>query len=524
MLVQEGESSAATTGADLTVRTQPKVDRMKSAHYTRRSMLIAVGGATLAAIVVGCGGTDSRPTAPPTRAAQPAATVDAVEQNTVTEPTTAETAVTGQAQTGGELFTWDFAEVDEGAKASVAVDADGAAQFAYMLEAMPSWIKYARRDGDGWNITQVTEGYFYGPLSMAVDGSGTPRIIWHDHQSNQFNPELGDQALATLRDGSWVKEFIENSGHDGWDNSIALDSAGGIWTASINPSEFGATTAVFVSHFDGSGWSVESIGSPAMTYKFGTTIAVDSQNRPHVAFYNEKEQALNYATRDGADWKLVAVDGDGDTGKFASIAIDPDDNPRISHYAQNSPNGGEVRYSVFDGSEWSTSTIGEIAGVDIGFIGARNLTQLQLDGEGRPVVAYSGSDLLRVARLEGSEWTVQTVVERGGAAARAADFIPVGRRQDGPHRVFRCGEHESAGGNRALREGRPRLKPGPEFGSGRWSGGSPALRVPTAGRWSTGAGTAAKADFRSGRALRASNVASAPGAQLSRSTRNRLAD
>lgn len=260
----------------------------------------------------------------------------------------------------------------------------------------------------------MPEGYFYGPLSMAVDSAGMPRIVWHDHQSDQFNPELGDQALATLRDGSWVKEFIENSGHDGWDNSIALDSAGGIWTASIYPSEFGATTAVYMAHFDGSEWSVESIGSPAMTYKFGTSIAVDSRNRPHVAFYNEKKQALNYATRDGADWKLATVEGDGDTGKYASIALDADDNPRMSHYAQNSPNGGEVRYSVFDGSEWSTSTVGEIDGVDIGFIGARNLTQLQLDGEGRPVVAYSGSDLLRIARLEGSEWTVQTVVERGG--------------------------------------------------------------------------------------------------------------
>ena len=149
-----------------------------------------------------------------------------------------------------------------------------------------------------------------------------------------------------------------------------------------------------------------------MTYKFGTSIAVDSQNRPHVAFYNEKDQALNYATRDGAGWRLEAVDGDGDTGKFASIAIDADDNPRISHYAQKSPNGGEVRYSTFDGSGWSTSAVGEIDGVDIGFIGARNLTQLQLDGQGRPVVAYSGSDVLRIARLEGSEWTVQTVVER----------------------------------------------------------------------------------------------------------------
>ena len=175
--------------------------------------------------------------------------------------TTVEPAATAPAQTGGELFAWDFAQVDEGDKASVDADADAdrVAHVAYMLEAMPGWIKYARRDGDGWEITQVTEGYLYGPLSLAVDRAGTPRIVWHDHQSDQLNPELGDQALATLRDGAWAKEFIENSGHDGWDNSVALDSAGGTWAASIYPSEFGATTAVYVSHFDGSGWSVSAI-------------------------------------------------------------------------------------------------------------------------------------------------------------------------------------------------------------------------------------------------------------------------
>lgn len=161
--------------------------------------------------MAGCGGEDTRPTAPPVSSASLAATGDAAEK---------------AAQPGGGLFTWEFSEVDARAKASVAVGADGFAHVAYMLEAMPGWIKYGQRDGDGWAITQVTEGYFYGPLSMVVDAAGAPWIVWHDHQDNQFKPELGDQVLATFRDGPWGKEFIENFDHAGWDNSIVLDAAG----------------------------------------------------------------------------------------------------------------------------------------------------------------------------------------------------------------------------------------------------------------------------------------------------------
>jgi hypothetical protein len=50
--------------------------------------------------------------------------------------------------------------------------------------------------------------------------------------------------------------------------------------------------------------------------------------------------------------------------------------------------------------------------VGIGFIGARNATQLQLDSNGNPIVAYSGSDYFRIARQDGSSWAVQTVVEK----------------------------------------------------------------------------------------------------------------
>ena len=104
---------------------------------------------------------------------------------------------------------------DNGAKPSLAVDPRGNPHIAYMLEAKPGFVKHAVLEADGWNISTVSTGYFYGPLDIQVDDRGVPHIAWHNHDNE-------DGAHAALVNGEWVLQGIEHPGHDGWDINIAL--------------------------------------------------------------------------------------------------------------------------------------------------------------------------------------------------------------------------------------------------------------------------------------------------------------
>ncbi len=153
-----------------------------------------------------------------------------------------------------------------------------------------------------------------------------------------------------LTAGAWRTDTIQSNGHDGWDNSIAVGPDGDVWTAFVDPQDFGGTSVVGVPHFDGDSWNTESVGAPPGTYMSWTSIAVDGRGQPHVTFYEQEAQALRYATREGGEWRTELVDSDSGTSKFAHVAVGADDLPRISRYRQEIETGGRVRFAAFDGT------------------------------------------------------------------------------------------------------------------------------------------------------------------------------
>ena len=66
-----------------------------------------------------------------------------------------------------------------------------------------------------------------------------------------------------------------------------------------------------------------------------------------------------------------------------------------------------------DDSEWELTEIDRLSNLTYGFVGARNITSLALDSEGRPWIAYSDEKQLMLAVWDGSEWGKTTVVDAG---------------------------------------------------------------------------------------------------------------
>ena len=193
----------------------------------KRLWALVIGSVLAAFLFVACGG---GATATPVPAVSPTPVPQESDDTTSLEtaPTQVPTSTpTPSAQSNGEAtatpgtgFTWVIDTVDDnGAKPSLAVDGDGVPHIAYLLEAMPGFVKHAVLGGADWDITTVSTGYLYGPLDIQLSKQGVPQISWHSHDEE-------DAAYGVLVDGQWQVQFIKHPGHDGWDNNLAIDSAG----------------------------------------------------------------------------------------------------------------------------------------------------------------------------------------------------------------------------------------------------------------------------------------------------------
>jgi len=305
--------------------------------------------------------------------------------------------------------------LDEGTKPSIALKSDGTPYVAYMLEAMPGFVKNAIRNGSGWDISTIQQGYFYGPLDIAMGPDDVAHITYHDHQENQFRPTKGDAVVAVESAGGWDIETIFDSGHDGWDARITVADDGSVHISAIDPEEFNGRGVEYYVRDDSGKWNVESIGSGSLTYKYATSIAVDPDGVPHLAFFDQKSNDLALATRGDAGWVIDSVDEEGDTGLFSSLVIDADGRFHISYFEKKSESSGVVKYATRADAEspWETREIDSLDKLAFGFIGARNITSVAVDSEGKPWVAYSDEKKLRIAVWNGSDWDIDTVVDAG---------------------------------------------------------------------------------------------------------------
>ena len=85
------------------------------------------------------------------------------------------------------------------------------------------------------------------------------------------------------------------------------------------------------------------------------SIAIDSAGVPHVS-YRDGVGNVKYAFRTGAgEWDTTTtVDDTGDTGRYASIAVDDSDMLAISYQRGFSPNPGALAFASLSGSTWTT--------------------------------------------------------------------------------------------------------------------------------------------------------------------------
>ncbi len=175
--------------------------------------------------------------------------------------------------------------------------------------------------------------------------------------------------------------------------SIALDSDG---KPHISYQDM-TNTDLKYARWTGSMWEVERVGA----YGMHTSIALDSNDRPHISYYDDVHADLKYAKWDGSDWKIQDVQADWLVGEYSSIALDGSNYPHISFYDASH---GNLKYAKWTGSTWSITTVDsdDVVGRD---------TSIAIDGNGRPHISYYDytNKNLKYAKWTGSAWSITTV-------------------------------------------------------------------------------------------------------------------
>ena len=395
----------------------------------------------LAATLAACSAGANDTAAPSISAAdsEPIATLDESSSSAAEPDPAAAQDASGIAapsiQIGELSLTWKAQEIGEGIKPSFAIDEDGVAHVAFLTEADHGGLFYAQNREGGFEVETVAEGYFYGPIDLALDPSGKPIIAYHDHQALQFDPALGDEVIAELTESGWQLTTVADDGHDGWDNSIAVDEAGNWHTAAVDPSQFGSEDGVeYATVIDGA-VSVVPVGSGPIKYEFATSIQLDSSGSPAIAYYNDRDQQLELTSLGTSGWTVEVVDDQGDAGRYASLAYEAGGEPHIAYYVAEGSESGTVRHAWKDASGWQIEDVGILQNLRMGHTGARKITSLAFDPEGGLHLAYSDRVRLIYAQRTDDGWIGQEVLEPG--SHELGQLVELAIDEDGnPHLIW----------------------------------------------------------------------------------------
>ncbi len=176
-------------------------------------------------------------------------------------------------------------------------------------------------------------------------------------------------------------------------NDIVVAADGQVWIAYGN-------SELRVAHFNGTEWT-HAVVDQSGDVGAHVSIALDRQERPHIAYCDLSNRRLKYASYTNSGWQLEvvdAMDGDdaSDVGLWNSLLIDGGNRPHISYHFQ-----GALRYAYFNGQQWITTEVDSN-----GYAG--KYTAIALDSAGHPHISYWAQGDLRHAWQNGAVRTTES--------------------------------------------------------------------------------------------------------------------
>lgn len=311
---------------------------------------------------------------------------------------------------------WDTEIVDSshlvGAYAALAFDFSSRPFISY-YDATNGNLKLAYNLGSGWEILVVDSN----PLPYVIPGGGLPT------PDEDASPEL--KALHKLEDSLFgnnqqinapqqedVISQVQASVGVGKHTSIALDTFGNVHISYYDEVNRDLKYAFWERFYAPFNWTIETVDAYSDQGVVGTytSIAVDHNNRPHIAYMSEKYDDLKYARRSsGGGWQIFDVDTDQNVGTYASLALQVIGNDVYPHISYLDFTNYNLKYAyVGTDNQWKRQAV-DTPGV-VGLF-----TSIARGSDGKVWISYydqTNGDL-KYALITASTTTVKTIYKDG---------------------------------------------------------------------------------------------------------------
>jgi len=284
------------------------------------------------------------------------------------------------------------------------------------------WIGLSDWASDFWELHSMEAGWtcFVDSLEPYINGDGEMYVL-------VIVGGTADRWLEWIRLGEtqyyWVKELVdEGTTECCMYPSLALDEEDQPhFTYRYYISELLQDQLRYTQRDGAGGWNRE-VALTSIGGVVHTSLALDSLMQPHICHINIDTHTLYYTVWNGTDWDSVDIYTSPVGLSGSTLALDSNDRGHIAFFAAGD---GSVLYAWDDGVQWNLATAAEEA---------RGLSNLALDSSGRPWVAYTRQedDFLVLANRNGTSWDTQVLTDY-----RAWFFIGLGiDGDDHSHLVF----------------------------------------------------------------------------------------
>ena len=325
-------------------------------------------------------------------------------------------AISGTAS----AFTWDI-QTPFGAwifPGSLAIDSTDKLHIA-LIDTTVSQdfdLEYARWDGTAWNVELVDSvGHLFSP-SLALDSNDRPHIAYTDFENH-------DLRYAAWNGSTWSIEVVDSSGDVGRSPSLALNSSNQPHIVYRD-----ATNATLkYAHLGGSVWvreTIDTLNIPnTLTVSSRPSVAIDGQDLIHVAYSHDTE-ILKYALFQNGRWEIEIVDDTGNVGLGAELDLDASDSPHIAYFDNDND---ALKHARLKDGGWLLETV-------TGLVNSPQFS-MAVDGSDRPSFAYIQSDgSLRYLRWNGTAWSTREIIDSSGSITGPLIEVDSGDR---PYVVYR---------------------------------------------------------------------------------------
>jgi hypothetical protein len=291
---------------------------------------------------------------------------------------------------------WTLTALARGVKPTLALDGEGVPAVTYVRQGVGGWVDFASAE-DAWKPTRIAEGNYAGPADLDFDERGRPHVAWHDHENAEVSARNGNLVHAVREGGAWQVATARDQGHDGFQTSIAV-GGGIVHAAGIEPVQYQTDQGVEHYVLENGAWSVASIGTGPLEYSYDVSLALGPAG-PALTYFDDRAEALVYATRGGASWTLERVAEGDEAGEFSSLAFDARGRAHVAFSREN----GDVLYATREDEGWE---IEKVAGERFAAAAA-----LVLDDRGVPHLAFANREGVRYALRGAGGWQVQNVAD-----------------------------------------------------------------------------------------------------------------